>query len=229
MVPELSKSASSKVPKNHENIYILFWVMHLGQLFCVSPKNAWRCIFLGSFCHRKVFTKILVEILGMGFLGKNLGMGFLQNTREMVRIPSRHLYLKHATWGSLEDDSLDFFASNMQTSSVFRYSVGCLVFILAKTSISDQQTSPWKTNQVIGRLWWTGHDQKRFIGSSSAHKCIIGCQKLRRNSLKTIFGREKKNSLQEKGQRKRHSESLKNVNLDWKVFDHPPKSATSGW
>lgn len=141
----------------------------------------------------------------------------------MVGIPSRHLYLKHATWGSLEDDSISLHQICKHLprihSSVFSSSVGCFVFIMAKKKrrFLTNKNRPWKTNQVIGRLWWTGHDQKRFVGSSSAQKCIIGCQKLRRNSLKTIFGREKTHS-KEKGQRKRQSESLKNVNSDWEVF-----------
>ena len=101
MVPELSKSASSKVPKNHENIAFFFGSCIWGNFFCVSPQNAWRCIFLGSFCHRKVFTKILVEILEMGFLGKNLGMGFLQ---------------KHQGNGSDSKSTLVFEACNMGKS-----------------------------------------------------------------------------------------------------------------
>ena len=52
---------------NHENMGSVLGQAFGATIFGVSQKMLGD-FYLGSFCHPKVFKKILVEILGMGFL-----------------------------------------------------------------------------------------------------------------------------------------------------------------
>ncbi len=156
MVPELSKSASSKVPFSIMRIWDLFWVKHLGRQFLVFPKKCLGIFIWGVFATQKFSRRFWLRFLEWDSFKK---------TWEMLGIPSWHFCFfggKHARWVSLEDDSIALHQICKHfpriLSSVSRSSVGCVVFISPSELAIDQQQSPLEPTRESR---WTGHDQSR--------------------------------------------------------------------